>query len=134
VSAAIENQRISSCWVFANSGSDGETQPGGKQHEGRRQQGLERGYIVAHGERECQHREPGVSHIGRRDIAGRDIADLHVAEIFERLQRNPGQQQGPDKGRAADDVHHLAAPEVAEHDADFRSGDELAHDVTFEAL
>ena len=68
--------------------------------------------------------------------AGLVPIDRHTggfAEVGERPQRYPRQQERPDEGRAAYDVHHLLTAQSAEDGVGFRRGDELAHETIFEA-
>ena len=88
----------------------------------------------AHGQRDRQHAEAAEHRIGRQLVAGADVADLHVAEAFKRMQRYPAQQQRSDEGRAADDIHHLLALDPGGQLTDFGCVDELAHETIFEAL
>ena len=88
--------------------------PAAEQHECRRQQARQPAHVVAHREADRQHRDAAEGRIGRQLVAGGDVADLHIAEIVERPQRHPRQQQRPDEGGAADDIHHLLAPQSAD--------------------
>ena len=111
-----------------------DAQPADEQHEGRRQQGGQPPHIVPRGQHQGQQRKPAEGRIGRYFIAGGDLADLHVAEIFERMQRYPGQQKRTDEGAAAHDIHHLLALDFADDGVHVGNGDEAAHVDIFEAL
>ena len=108
--------------------------PAAEQEIGRRQQGREAAHVVAHRERDRQHGDDAEYQIGQRLVAGGGVLELLIAEIDERPQRHPGQEQRADERRAAHQVHHLLTPQFSDDGAQSGGGGQFAQDTIFEAL